>query len=72
LIRFIDVSDLVHQAARLGSVAGLGVEIGPDAVPQVDGLADVDDLAVGVFHQVAARLAGQGTQDALQVIGDFH
>ena len=39
-------------------VAGLGVVL-PHPAAQVLGLADVDDLAVGVFHQIHARRAGE-------------
>lgn len=48
------------------------MEIGTHARAQVDGLADVDDLAVGIFHQIAAGFGGQCVENALQVFGDFH
>ena len=39
---------------------------------QVDRLADVDDLAISVLHQVTAWLDGQGVENALDALGDFH
>ncbi len=36
-----------------------------------DGLADVDDLAGGVLHNINARLFWQGLEDTLNVFRDF-
>ena len=67
-----DIGDLAYQTAGLVVVARIAVEIRTHARAQVDCLADVDDLAVGVFHQVAAGFGGQGVKNALQMLGDFH
>ena len=42
-----DVRNLPHQTPRLGILARIGVKVRPDAVPQADGLADVDDCPPG-------------------------
>jgi hypothetical protein len=48
------------------------MEVRTHAGAQVDGFANVDDLPLGVLHQIAARLGGQGIEDALDMLGDFH
>ena len=58
----------VHPGHLLQHQGGLGVvpvrrlEIRPDAVPQIDRLADIDDLARRVFEQIDAAGAGHLAQ----------
>ena len=58
----------------LGPVGVLGalVEIGAHPCLQVDRLADIDDGAVLVLHQVAAGLVGQGFEDRFKVVWGCH
>jgi len=67
-----DMSDLPHQAARLMVMTGICMEIRPDTVLYIDGLANIDDCPLGVFHQVATGFGRQGGKDALEVTGYFH
>jgi hypothetical protein len=57
----VDVDGLAHEGA--GFCVGLGSfkEVGANAGAKVVGLADVDDLAVGVFVEVDAGLGGEET-----------
>ena len=52
IVKMIDVCD---HLPHLGVVMRLGAEILADAVFEVLGFADIDDLPGGVFHQVDAR-----------------
>ena len=54
------VSDLAHEAPRLG--VAIGLEIRPNAVAQHHRLADVDHGAVGRTVNVDPRPLGQGIQ----------
>ena len=65
----VDVVDAGHQALDLGALAGRGVKVGAHPGAQVDRLADVEDRALGVLHQIDARLGGQGVEFFLQVLG---
>ena len=67
-----NIHDLAHEAAGLGIVAGIRVEVGADAVLQADGLADINDRARRVLHQVTARLGRQGFQDPIEVFRYDH
>ncbi len=68
----LDVAELRHQPGGLGiEVAGF-LEVRPHPVPQVAGLADVDDLAPGVPVQVDARRVGQGSQLLVEGGAPFH
>jgi hypothetical protein len=65
----VDVDGLAHQGAGLGvGLVGLE-EVGADAGAQVLGLADVDDLALGVLVEVAAGEGGDGADFGLEVHG---
>jgi hypothetical protein len=54
----IDVDGLAHERAGLGVGLRSFEEVRADARAQVFGLADVDDLALGVFVEVAAGRGG--------------
>ena len=68
----LDVADLAHQAACLCIVAGIGVEIRPHTVAQVDGFPHVNYIACRIPVDITARLGGQGSQDSLELFGNFH
>ena len=55
-----DMIDVPHQLPCFLRVPGVIDKIGFDPVAQVDGFANVYDFIVGIFHQVAAGLFGQG------------
>ena len=55
----VDVDGLAHERAGLGVGLRGFEQIGADAGAKVLGLADVDDLALGVLVEVHARLGGQ-------------
>ena len=67
-----DIGDLAYKASGLAVVAGVGVEVRPDAVLQADSFADVDDRVIGIFHQVAAGFCRKCGEDPLQFFGYFH
>ncbi len=54
-----EVDGLAHERAGLGVGLVGGEEVGADAGAQVLGLADVDDLALGVLVEVAAGAGGE-------------
>ena len=56
------VGDVGDEAADFGRVVGGLLEVGADAVAQVDGLADVDDRAVFVLVEITAGFGGQGRE----------
>ncbi len=56
----LDIDGLAHERAGLGVGLRGFEEVGADARAQVLGLADVDDLALGVLVEVAARRGGEG------------
>ena len=62
-----EVDGLAHERAGLGVGLRGGEEIAAHACTQILGLADVDDLALGVLVEVTAGARGQGT-DFLQEI----
>ena len=55
----VDVDGLAHQRAGLGVGLRGFKQVGADARAEVLGLADVDDLALGVLVEVHAGLGGQ-------------
>ena len=63
----LDVNGLAHEGA--GFCVGLGgiEKVGADAGAKVLGLADVDDLALGVLVEVAARLGGDGSDFLVEI-----
>ena len=50
----LEVGDLGDEAADLDAVARIGAEVGAKAVAENQGLTDVDNVFLGVFHQVDA------------------
>ena len=54
-----DVLDLGHQRLGFGVLLGRGMEIAAHPVLEHDGLAHIDDLALPIAHEVAARLVRQ-------------
>ena len=68
----LDIGNLAHEAAGFAVVTSVSVKVGPHAVLQADGLADVDNHAIGVLHQVTARFCRKGSENTLQFFGDFH
>src|SRR6185437_1255757 len=63
----LEVHGLAHQRAGLGVSLRGGEEVAPHPGAQILGLADVNDLALGVLVEVTAGARGQGT-DFLQEI----
>ncbi len=57
----VEVDGLAHERAGFGVGLRGFKQIGADAGAKVLGLADVDDLALGVFVEVDAGLGGQET-----------
>ena len=55
----IEVLDETDHTRRLHRVVVTG-EVGSDAILQLLGFADVDDITVGAFHYIDARCLGQG------------
>jgi len=66
-----DIGDVAHKLAGLVILVGAGVEVGAHPVAQADGLANVNDIAGAVFHDVTARFGWQRIEDALDVLGDI-
>lgn len=62
----LEVGDRLGEGACLALHAGGGAEIGADAVAEVGSLADVDDVALGVAHDVDAGAGG----DAGKLVGE--
>ena len=54
------------------SMTGIRVEVGTDAVPQVDRFANINDRPFRVLHDVHARLGREGGKDALDLFRNFH
>ena len=50
----VEVRDLRHHVAALGVDGAAGLEIRPHAVAEHTGLADVEDVALGVLEHVHA------------------
>ena len=67
----LDVGDVFDQLAGLKVLVAGRVEVRAHPVAQIDGLADVNDLAGAVFHDVTAGLVGQGIQDLPDVFGNL-
>ena len=65
----VDVDGLAHEGAGFGIALRGFEEVGADAGAEVFGLADVDDLALGVFVEVAAGLGGDGADFGEEVHG---
>ncbi len=55
----LKINDIPYEPARLGVMTGIRMEVGADAVPQVDRLAHVDDRRLGILHDVQPGLAGR-------------
>lgn len=53
-------------------MAGIGVEIRPHAILEVDRLSDVDDRPFNVAIDVAPWLGWEGGKDALKLFRNFH
>ena len=64
----VEVGDLLDHSGLVELGRPRGLEVGADAVAQHAGLADVDDLALGVLEQVDA---GPGRQ-LLELLGERH
>ncbi|MNR14951.1 hypothetical protein D3C85_1314530 [compost metagenome] len=64
----VDGGDLAHHQLDARTVVRL-LEVGADALLQVDGLADVQHVAVGIEHAVHPRQARQIGQEGLGVEG---
>ena len=64
-----DVDGLAHERAGLGVRLVGFEEVGADAGAEVLGLADVDDLALGVLVEVAAGAGGQGADFCEEIHG---
>ncbi len=67
-----NIRDSGNQLAGAGVLLGAGMKIGSNPTPQIDRFSDVNNLALPVFHQVAACFAGDGIEHILQVLVDFH
>ncbi len=65
----VEIDGLAHQRAGFGVGLGGFKKIGAHARAQVLGLADVDDLALGVFVEVDAGLGGEGADFLVEVHG---
>ena len=57
----VDVDGLAHERAGLGVRLGGLQKVRTDARAEVFGLADIDDLALGVFIEVHAGLGWKRT-----------
>ena len=66
----VEVDGLAHQRAGFGVGLRGFKQVGADARAQVVGLADVDDLALGVLVEVHAGLGGQGADFLVEVHGE--
>ncbi len=60
----LEIDDMRDQLARLRIVPALRLEVGAHAIAQRDRLADVDDAAILVLHQIDAGLGRQRAQSA--------
>ncbi len=58
-LEVLEVADDLEHGGFLGREIRGGDEVGGDAVGEAGGLADVDDDALGVFHEVDARAGGK-------------
>ena len=58
----VKVGNVGDEAADFGGVVGGFLEVGTDAIAEVNGLADVDDRAVFVLVEVTAGFGGQGRE----------
>jgi hypothetical protein len=56
----LNVFDLGDEASDAKAVIGAGLEVAADAVPQIDGFADVKHIAGCALVDVAARAGGEG------------
>ena len=65
----LEVRDMGDHRAHLRRMVLVLLEILPHAVLQHDGLADVDDLAFRVLHDVDARMIRQQLQFLLDDLG---
>ena len=65
----VEIDGLAHQRAGFGVGLGGFQEIRADARAQVFGLADVDDLALGVLVEIHAGLGGEGADFLVEIHG---
>ena len=65
----LEVLDLGAQGASLGLEATGRPEVGAHSVLEAGGLADADDLTLGVAHEVDAGPRGERLKLLLQVVG---
>jgi len=63
----LEIGNLGDEALRLGRVIAGGVKVRSDAVAQIDGFADVDDLAARVEVLIDAGFGRQG----FEFLGDL-
>ena len=63
----VDVDGLAHERAGFGVGLRGFKQVGADAGAQVLGLADVDDLALGVLVEVHAGLGGEGADFLVEI-----
>ena len=61
------IDGLAHERAGLGVGLRGFKQVGADARAQVVGLADVDDLALGVLVEIHAGLGGQGADFLVEI-----
>ncbi len=64
--RHVNGLDLPDQRPRLGRIGALA-EIAGNALPEVSGLAHVEDLAGGVVHPVNTGAGGQTLEERLRL-----
>ncbi len=65
-----EIGDAADEAGDPAGVFGAGDEVAPDAVAEVDGLADIEDIAFGGAIDVAAGLFGEGFELVLDQRGE--
>ncbi len=68
----LEIGDVRDELARFHVLAALRLEVGAHAVAEGNGLAHVDDLAVGVLHQIDARFLSEGSESFLEIGGFVH
>jgi hypothetical protein len=70
----VEVMDGIDEGVEfeVPALAAGGVEVLGDALAEIAGLADVDDSAETVFHQVDTGFVRHGAELVSDVIGDRH
>ena len=66
----VDVDSLAHERAGFGVGLGGCQQVGADAGAKVIRLADVDDLAFGVFVEIHAGLGGEDADFLVEIHGE--